>query len=348
VSVAGRLRLQDSPPVRPIRSQPAHPWSWLSLALALVVVSPLPVHAGDIAGSKDHPLITRYPGSVITWHDSQEFEPYRIAVGPVTGYRTIDNWKNVDGRITRINYELAGERSFYEVYANYLGAVKKAGFTLLAEGMDKTSSPRGAIGQRGFLQVHYNANPLPPGASVLLSGSASSGGSGYFAAELVREQGPAYVVVGVAQYSQDKTVVLVDIVEGKAMEKDLVFVDAAAMARGIDADGKIALYGIYFEHDKATLMPDSGPTLEEIAKLLASRPDLDVYLVGHTDGVGALDYNRRLSGERAGAVVDALVSRHGIARGRLEPHGVGPLAPVATNSHDAGRARNRRVELVKR
>jgi OOP family OmpA-OmpF porin len=318
------------------------------LASLLLLASASASGAADVSGSKDHPLISRYPGSVITWQDRQEFEPYRIAVGPVTGYRQIDDWKKVEGRVTRTNYVLSGERSFYEVYSNYLSAVKKAGFTVLAEGADKSSSPRGALGQRGFLQVAFGANPFPPEASTLLAGSATSGGSGYFAAELMREQGPAWIVVGAAQYSQDRIVVVVDIIEGRPMEQDLVVVDAAAMAKGIDADGRIALYGIYFEHDKTDLTAASTPTLEEIAKLLASRPSLKAYLVGHTDSVGNLDYNLRLSAGRAAAVVDALVRNHGVARGRLEPHGVGPLAPVASNSSDPGRAKNRRVELVER
>jgi OOP family OmpA-OmpF porin len=320
----------------------------LGLLLVFLVAAASPGLAADAPGSRDHPLVTRYPGSAITWQDSQEFESYSIAVGPVTGYRKIDDWKKVEGRVTRINYELDGPHSFYEVYSNYLDAVKKAGFRILAEGSDKVSSPRGGVGQRGFLQVHYGASGLPPKASLITTGSATSGGSGYFAAELARDSGPVWVVVGAAQYSQDKVVVLVDIVEGRAMETGLVFVDAAAMAEGIDADGSIALYGIHFDHDKATLKADSEPTLAEIGKLLASRPALAVYIVGHTDGVGTLDYNRRLSAERANSVVEALVARHGVARERVDAHGVGPLCPVAGNANEAGRARNRRVELVER
>ncbi|MBI2423530.1 MAG: OmpA family protein [Candidatus Hydrogenedentes bacterium] len=304
--------------------------------------------AADIAGSSDHPLITRYPGSEISWYEVQEFEPYRMAIGPVTGYRKIDDWREVEGKITRINYALTGDRAFYEVYVNYLDAVKKAGFEVLADGFDKNSGVGKDVGGRGFMQVAYQANPFPPGTSRLLDGSATSGGSGFFAARLERAEGNVNVAVGAAQYSQNEIVVLVDIIEERAMEGDLVFVDAKAMSDDIDKYGKVALYGIFFDHDKASIQEASLPALQEIAKLLTNRPDLNVYVVGHTDLSGGLDYNITLSKERAASVVAALTKDHGIAADRLIPQGVGPLVPVASNSGDPGKAKNRRVELVER
>jgi OOP family OmpA-OmpF porin len=72
-----------------------------------------------------------------------------------------------------------------------------------------------------------------------------------------------------------------------------------------------------------------------------------VYVVGHTDNVGTLDGNMRLSQERAEAVVQALIRTHGIAAARLKSFGIGPYSPVASNDAEAARAKNRRVELVK-
>jgi outer membrane protein OmpA-like peptidoglycan-associated protein len=71
-------------------------------------------------------------------------------------------------------------------------------------------------------------------------------------------------------------------------------------------------------------------------------------VVGHTDSKGTFSYNRKLSADRAEAVISALVSRFSVDRKRVEPHGVGPLSPVFANSTDAGREQNRRVELVER
>jgi outer membrane protein OmpA-like peptidoglycan-associated protein len=136
------------------------------------------------------------------------------------------------------------------------------------------------------------------------------------------------------------------VVEKAAMAQDVV-ADAAALAGGIKAEGKIAVYGITFDTGKATLKPASEPTLLEIAKLLKAQPALKLYVVGHTDNVAALELNLKLSQARAEAVVQALVSKHGIAANRLKAHGVGPLCPVASNDAEPGRAKNRRVELAK-
>lgn len=139
---------------------------------------------------------------------------------------------------------------------------------------------------------------------------------------------------------------LLTIVEKGEMKQEVV-ADAAALGAGIKAEGRVAVYGIQFDTGKAELKPASEPALQEIAKLLKAQPGLKLHVVGHTDNVAALDLNLRLSKARAEAVVAALAGRHGIAAARLIPHGVGPIAPVSSNDTEAGRAKNRRVELVR-
>jgi OOP family OmpA-OmpF porin len=136
------------------------------------------------------------------------------------------------------------------------------------------------------------------------------------------------------------------IVEKKAMEQ-YIQADAAALGNDLKATGHVAVYGIYFDTNKSEVKPDSRPALEEIAKLLKQAPSLKLKVIGHTDMTGALDANMKLSQARGEAVVQALVSQHGIVASRLKGHGVGPLAPIATNDTEEGRAKNRRVELVK-
>jgi outer membrane protein OmpA-like peptidoglycan-associated protein len=136
------------------------------------------------------------------------------------------------------------------------------------------------------------------------------------------------------------------IVEKKAMEQYVV-VDAAALGSGLKATGHVAVYGINFDTNKAVVKPESKPALDEIAKLLKQDAALKLKVVGHTDMVGAQDANMALSQARAEAVVQALAGQYGIAAARLKGYGVGPLAPVATNDTDEGRAKNRRVELIK-
>ena len=139
---------------------------------------------------------------------------------------------------------------------------------------------------------------------------------------------------------------LLRIIEKGEMKQEIE-ADAVALGAGIKNDGRIAVYGIHFDTGKSEIKPDSEPTLVEIAKMLKAQPALKLHVVGHTDNVAGLDLNMKLSRARAEAVITALTSRHGIAAGRLIPHGVGPVAPVASNDAEPGRAKNRRVELVK-
>ena len=137
------------------------------------------------------------------------------------------------------------------------------------------------------------------------------------------------------------------IIEKEAMKQEVqVTLDAAAMASSITDTGSVAIYGINFDTAKADLKPESEPAIDEIVKLLTSHPALKVYIVGHTDMVGDTASNVKLSQARAQSVVGELVSKHGIAAGRLIAFGAGPYAPVASNKTDEGRAKNRRVELV--
>ena len=136
------------------------------------------------------------------------------------------------------------------------------------------------------------------------------------------------------------------IVEKKEMTQYIV-ADAASFGSDLKSTGHVAVYGIYFDTNKSEVKPDSKPALEEIAKLLQQTPSLKLKVVGHTDMTGTMDANMKLSQARGEAVVQALVSQHGITASRLTGYGVGPLSPVATNDTDEGRAKNRRVELVK-
>jgi outer membrane protein OmpA-like peptidoglycan-associated protein len=137
------------------------------------------------------------------------------------------------------------------------------------------------------------------------------------------------------------------IVEEEEMEQVIV-VDAKSMMSDINAQGRVALYGIYFDFDKSEVKPESDPTLKEISKLLSENPKLRLYVVGHTDNVGDFSYNMKLSQARADAVVKILVSKYNVDKNRLTPAGVGPLCPVTTNDTEEGKAKNRRVELIKK
>lgn len=299
----------------------------------------------EVPGAEDHKLISRYPGSLLLGYDVQEYDKYKIATGPVTGYRHIDDWLEVEGKVTRIYYALKSDRSVTEVFLNYKNALKKNGLKILAEGFFKNSNVAKTFGGRAWLGVYHTANQLPTGMDILV-GSATSSGSAFVAGELNNNNGTAYVAVSLTQYSDNEVRYVIDVVEAAGVEDDYVKVNAEIMKNKIEAEGKIALYGIYFDTDKATLKPESAPTIKEIVTLLNNNPKLSVYIVGHTDMTGSFEHNIELSKRRASAVVTELISVHKIKSSRLFSEGVGPLSPIATNENESGRKLNRRVELV--
>jgi OmpA-OmpF porin, OOP family len=149
-----------------------------------------------------------------------------------------------------------------------------------------------------------------------------------------------------AEIERGNGLIWMRIVEKKAMEQ-YIEADAAAFGNDIRSTGHAAVYGIYFDTGKSAIKPESAQAIGEIAKLLTADPTLKIHVVGHTDNVGGMDGNIVLSKARAEAVLQALVRDHGIAAARLSAYGCGQFAPIASNDTEEGRAKNRRVELVK-
>jgi OmpA-OmpF porin, OOP family len=169
-------------------------------------------------------------------------------------------------------------------------------------------------------------------------------GDSYTVGRIVREGKEVWIKASWANYG---SVIYLDIVERQAMEQTIQ-ANAEVWKGDLASAGHVAIYGINFDTDKAVIKPESEPVLAEMAKLLRDNLALNVFIVGHTDSTGSYEHNLQLSQERAVAVAGALVSAHGIAAARMTAVGVGPVAPVASNDTEDGRAKNRRVELVKR
>ncbi len=286
----------------------------------------------DPPGSKDHPLLSRYPGSVIIYYSQKGFDEFYFLKAPKgkTNYTLKDCKRGkVEGKITRIIYRIPLKRSAYEVFKNYEYAVKNAGFKIITSLRTKNI--------RDFVEKIAGF----PG--IWGFGSEKNGDHFYFVA--VSPQKDIYVSVYVGEgYRGRPGKAAVGIAEVKSMETGLI--SSKKIGDTIRAAGHIALYGIHFDFNKAVLKPESLPVIKEIAKYLKENPEVKLYVVGHTDNVGKFEYNMKLSLERAKAVVKELIEKHGISPDRLKAFGVGPLAPVASNKTDQGRAKNRRVELV--
>jgi outer membrane protein OmpA-like peptidoglycan-associated protein len=293
--------------------------------IALVLTAMALAPTAPAGASEGHPLLTPYPGSKLSNRQEQQFDRYPIILGIDKQGEFIS--ETLGGRVTRLNYQQPRERSLLEISRNYEKALTDAGATVLWVCEGKECGPAWASSAWN----RFNGITAKTGDQVR-----------YFAAKLTAGGRVAYAAVTVGRDKHQ-----VDIVELAAMETGLVRVTADAIAKGLRESGQVVLDGIFFDTDKATIKAESQPALEEIAKFLKTQEGA-FFVVGHTDTTGALDHNMALSRARAAAVVDALRRDHGIAAGRLDPHGVGPLAPAAANEGDPGRARNRRVALVKR
>lgn len=135
---------------------------------------------------------------------------------------------------------------------------------------------------------------------------------------------------------------------GSENSYSIAVADAGAkddMAAALTRDCHVALYGVLFDFNKASLKPESDAVLSRVARLLTARAALKIEVQGHTDSVGSDDYNLKLSDARAASVM-AWLSSHGVAAARMTAKGYGETRPVASNDNDEGRAKNRRVEIA--
>ncbi|KAA3633583.1 MAG: OmpA family protein [Proteobacteria bacterium] len=326
--------------------------NWIIAATAATGIGlAAPAMAEDAEGCEDHGAITRYPGSELQWCKTDNYLPYKVPVGPVTGYRAIGEWVETEGRVTRNFYSLTGgERTHPEIWKNYRDALVDAGFEILAEGMFPERNVKGNIGGGSWLGVYYGNNPWGEAGPVnkLVTGTSSSGGTGAVFGKKERAEDTIYVLVALEQHSSNEVATLITVVETAAAETGLVTANAEAMGKDIEELGRTVLDGLFFDHDKATLKAESRPALDEIAKLLETLGEKSFYVVGHTDATGTYAYNMKLSADRAATVRSALIKDYGVDSSRLESAGVGPLTPVFSNVSDGGRKKNRRVELVER
>jgi OmpA-OmpF porin, OOP family len=270
--------------------------SFILLCLPLLIANFL--FAEDVAGSKDHPLLSRMPNFYIDDYDYKDFDQleFRDEQGKEI---------KLEGRKYYISYYLnSGSEAPSEVaiLRNYENAILKIGGKKIFEGPNNAYLKVEKDGMITWVHVH------------------------------VWNQGEGCNL---------------NIIEEKQMKQEVV-ADANSMAKDINATGKVAIYGIYFDTAKSDIKPESEPTLKEIANLIQQNSTLYIYVVGHTDNVGSLTSNMDLSQRRADAVITYLVSKHKVDSKRLEAHGVGPLAPIVSNKTEEGKSKNRRVELVEK
>ena len=260
----------------------------------------------DIGGSKDHPLLTRYPDSFIVEHE-KNYNAIEFVVGMKAGE---PEKKAVEGNATTLVYfhkKPDRQPSALQVLRNYQNAVKAIGGEVVYERL-----PKEGDGGETTLKV-------------------TTGGK------------EVWVRVEPGIFSAPTQSYKLQVVEVAAMQQ---VVSANKLLDELNKAGFIALY-INFDTGKAELKADGKATVAEIVKMLKSAPGLRIGIEGHTDNVGQPAANKALSESRARSVMAAIVAG-GIDAKRLSAAGFGQEKPIADNRGEEGRAKNRRVELVKR
>ncbi|MEL6731613.1 MAG: OmpA family protein [Bacteroidota bacterium] len=305
-------------------------------ALMGVLISFQPTQAFAQADQdKDHPLISRYEGFKLKAKKEIELDRYRLPVGLAKSDKELGDVIQLEGKITRINYQYNQQPlpSLYQLYKNYEQALKGKGAEILFSCMreecgsrSKQTDPMITMSALGAMTTEY----MRFGTHAMLIAKFSKDGKQYHTGVYIREE-------------KNQMMYELHIIESDELTLDKVTV--TDIEKGIEEDGKIAFYGIYFDFGKASLTSESNATLNQIATFLKNNPEKEFFVVGHTDNVGNYQSNLTLSEDRAQAVIDALGQRQ-VDISKLQSVGVGPVSPVSANNSDKKRAKNRRVELV--
>ena len=306
--------------------------------------------AADLPGSKDPAGVKRYTGSEIIGYHAPKFDEFLLPLGPPTGFVPPAYAKSlkIDGLVSRYTYLAPAGRSPAELFRNYQLEFRRLELTTLYQ--------KGA-GEKGWFGPTLDQAAEQDQIGQILAYNESEE---QVLVARTKAAKPTYYYLFVTSYkdgvipprlqgsvTKERSLAELTVIAPEAMEENMTLLNAAEMSKSLADAGKVALYGINFDTDKDTLRPDSEPVLKEIGKLMSGDPGLKIHVVGHSDDQGKPDYNLDLSRRRAEAVMRELTTRYGIAASRLDSFGCGPYAPVASNGSEEGRARNRRVELVK-
>lgn len=304
------------------------------LAIAALLTISTSLVAKDIPGSKDHPLLKRFEAS--------EIVRYKVANYDTLDFYGKDKAKvSLEGQMVRVLFRVpAGRSTALEVFRNYENELKEKGWELVASGPSTFDFyVTDLIGQHKLdPKFVWEAVRNP----YYIYAIKHDPGGDVHCAVIVTEIGQDS-----GDFKTDEVAVSVDSIQVKPVTNKMVDGTASDMAKEIASSGRVNLYGIYFDFDKTDIKPQSKATLDEVGKLLNDDAALRLQVVGHTDNQGTAEYNNNLSMHRAQAVVRELTASYNIAANRLEPSGAGFTKPVASNDTEEGRAKNRRVELVK-
>jgi OOP family OmpA-OmpF porin len=335
---------------------------WTAL-LVLAASASAPALSADVAwgtdlpGAQDHPLMRRFTGAWLVGYRQEPWAQATWPTGPgVAGWDVLKDVVTLEGQVTRLVYLTPRGKGPLEVFRNHEQAFAAAGFKkqfACEADCDKLywTWYRHTKPAEGLRWQTAGSITTESGNRYSMSSALQASQGRFWVGRAERGGQPVHVLLYTGDAANNITGIAatyVQIIEPKPMATGQVVVaDAATLQAGLAAEGKATLGGLLFDTGRAELKPESRPQLDAMAALLKAQPQWKVFIVGHTDNVGALEANLALSQARAQAVVAALsAAPYAVDPKRLLARGVANVAPVASNADDAGRARNRRVEMV--
>ena len=273
-----------------------------------------------------------YSGSHITYDDQLGYDEFFVCTGIDEDEKSVIT--KIEGYIHhRFCYAPEG-RSPLEIIKNYEEAVIDKGGMVFP-----FSNARECID--AFLKKGHPGHGMQNYEYMQLPGYAG----GYFCGKIPTDTADYYVTLIMARVD-NKVVYSLVTIKTKPMDTGMISLDN--LDDGILSKGHIAIYDIYFDTGRSEIKGESNDALKTIAEYLKTHADKKYLVVGHTDNIGEFEANIVLSTDRANEVVHKLIVDHGVNKEQLKPYGVGPASPVASNSTEEGKAKNRRVDIVQR
>lgn len=282
-------------------------------------------------------LISIYEGSELEFDDDLGFETMYYLTGPTSH-------TSIDGKINRRFCSAPENVSAYEIIKNYEKAILSKGGEIIYLSREASSYTHPETGSWvRFMRDYFTNGRLKPTSRSYVYMQLVNMAEDYVVGKITTDEFDYYIAVAAASIEES---VYYDIVITKAEPLDVSKVTLNIMDNGMEKDGKVAVYDIYFDTGSAVIKAESSDALTVIANYLKAHADHKYLVVGHTDNEGDFDQNLTLSKDRANAVINKLVADYGVAKEQLKAFGASSASPVKSNESDKGRAKNRRVEFV--
>jgi outer membrane protein OmpA-like peptidoglycan-associated protein len=298
------------------------------IATILIATSGVLNAQDDAEGCKDYPLFNRMPSYYLSNCEELEFGSMKFPVGaPDSKNENRIKSENIEGKIMLFNYQLKDDKtpsSGLQIMRNFQNASRQNGGIILGE-------------YQGWCTGMYEQNGGGINGGTIPFGNGCTNWG--LTVKFTKDKKEIWIYVQISGDGEGYDMV---IVEKEAMNQ---YIQANEMFDKINSGDALTLY-INFESGKSAIKSESQSIIDELYKMLSSNPNLKIIIEGHTDNVGNAASNKTLSEQRAASVKTSLVSK-GISADRIKTIGFGQDKPVADNSTEDGKAKNRRVEIKK-